>query len=235
MTTLGYCTLGVEKWRRASESASDVPSCECYTTLPWRRASESARQVSLPVTCQAVSLMQPDRLTWSCRSCQPRAQTSRRGHHCRKAWHQGSFPGLIGYATVWLKYNGKVLTNPPKNVRISTVCSAYNITISFSKQQMQFKKVSLFPAFLIFFTAAQKKLHTTCCHYILCSIPLTSRSCTAQYSKCVPQLLQNWCWISWNLLVLIYLFSEMKLRGHIISKTEFFLQFPHLCIFELFL
>jgi hypothetical protein len=29
----------------------------------WRRAHESARQVSLPVTCQAASVTHPDRLT----------------------------------------------------------------------------------------------------------------------------------------------------------------------------
>ncbi len=30
---------------RVSESASDVPSSECYATPPWRRASESASDV----------------------------------------------------------------------------------------------------------------------------------------------------------------------------------------------
>ena len=34
--------------------------------LPWRRASESAGQVSLPVTCQAASVTQPDRLSATC-------------------------------------------------------------------------------------------------------------------------------------------------------------------------
>ncbi len=62
---VGVLHLDVEKWC-LSESASDVPSCEFYATLPWRRASESARQVSLPVTCQAASITQPDRLTCSC-------------------------------------------------------------------------------------------------------------------------------------------------------------------------
>jgi hypothetical protein len=32
----------------------------------WRRASESAGQVSLPVACQAARVTQPDRLTCSC-------------------------------------------------------------------------------------------------------------------------------------------------------------------------
>ncbi len=63
---IGVLHLGVEKWLRAGESASDVPSCECYATLPWHRASESSRQVSLPVTCQPERFTQPDRLTWSC-------------------------------------------------------------------------------------------------------------------------------------------------------------------------
>ncbi len=67
-TAMGYCTWvqrsGVGQVSLpASESASDVPSCECYATLPWRQASESARQVSLPVMCQAVSVTQLDRLT----------------------------------------------------------------------------------------------------------------------------------------------------------------------------
>jgi hypothetical protein len=84
-SSLQYCVgvlhLGVEKWHWASESASDVPWAECYATLPWRWASESASevpscecytsllwfgQVSLPVTCQAANVTQPDRLTWSC-------------------------------------------------------------------------------------------------------------------------------------------------------------------------
>ncbi len=34
--------------------------------LPWLRAIESARQMSLLGTCQAASITQPDRLTWSC-------------------------------------------------------------------------------------------------------------------------------------------------------------------------
>jgi hypothetical protein len=42
----------------------------------------------------------------------------------------------------------------------------------FPSQNSKCKKVSLFHAFVIFFTAAQKLLHTTGCYYILCSTPL---------------------------------------------------------------
>ncbi len=61
---VGALHLDVEKWSRASESASDVPSCERY----------------------AAKLT--DMVMWS---RQPRAQTSRQGHQCRKIWPQGSF------------------------------------------------------------------------------------------------------------------------------------------------
>ncbi len=43
-------------------TAHGLGSVEKYC-LPWRWASESARQVSTPMTCQAVSITQPDRLT----------------------------------------------------------------------------------------------------------------------------------------------------------------------------
>ncbi len=79
----GVLHLGVEKCRRASESAgqeslpvtflaaSVMQLCRGVgqVSLPRKwvcQASESARKVSLPVTCQAESVMQPDRLTWSC-------------------------------------------------------------------------------------------------------------------------------------------------------------------------
>ncbi len=41
-------------------------------------------QVSLSVTCQVASVMQPDRLTWSCDHASHVLTTSRWGHHCRK-------------------------------------------------------------------------------------------------------------------------------------------------------
>jgi hypothetical protein len=43
-----------------------MPSYERYTTLLWCWECDSGRQASLPVTCQAASITQPDRLTWSC-------------------------------------------------------------------------------------------------------------------------------------------------------------------------
>ncbi len=53
---------------RASEPASDLPSCECNKTLPWRRASESASDVP---SCERSAARQTDMIMWS-----------RRGHQC---------------------------------------------------------------------------------------------------------------------------------------------------------
>ena len=48
--------------------------------------SESAWQVSLPMTCQAASVTQPDRLCVTCQS----GHASRRGHHYRRLKPHGS-------------------------------------------------------------------------------------------------------------------------------------------------
>ncbi len=86
---VGVLHKGVEKWLRASVSASDVPSYECYATLPLRQASESASDVP---SCERYAARQTDMIMWS---HQPHAQTSCRGHHCRKTWPQGSFHFLV--------------------------------------------------------------------------------------------------------------------------------------------
>jgi hypothetical protein len=54
--------LGAEKWCQESESASDMPSYECYTTLPWLRASESAGSESASdvPSCERYTARQTD-------------------------------------------------------------------------------------------------------------------------------------------------------------------------------
>jgi hypothetical protein len=53
----------------ASEYASDVSSCKhYYAALPWHWASEFSGKVSLPVMCQALSVMQPDRQRAKCQA-----------------------------------------------------------------------------------------------------------------------------------------------------------------------
>jgi hypothetical protein len=56
-STVFLLHLGAEKWRWASESASDVPNCERYATLPWHQAIES---VSDMPSCEFYAARQAD-------------------------------------------------------------------------------------------------------------------------------------------------------------------------------